>query len=289
MKVVIERIRYIWLWNNEFLQVVTYIIGICSKYDNEKLHLGKSYEELVSFRPILDAMTVSVRKNEKIANMGQLDTERYSLMKGVNEIVETFDELEIPEIHKHSGILMGLFEKHQTKTIPLATRASESERLQKLETEVNSSPEIQSAFEALGLQPVIKRLFAANKEYSNLFYEYISEKSAEEHIDIADLRKKCTKALTQYYDAVQYCAFAHEENDYQPLVNELKKLSTYYNQQLKARATRRKNGKKISEEEPIELPKTTETDKPAEDISTTTTENKPVESKTTENNKSETK
>ncbi|MDR0604412.1 MAG: hypothetical protein LBG80_08945, partial [Bacteroidales bacterium] len=61
--------------------------------------------------------------------------------------------------------------------------------------------------------------------------------------------------LGQYFDAVQYCAFANEHIDYNPLINELKQLSAYYNQQLKARATRRKNNQATDGESTIEPPK----------------------------------
>jgi hypothetical protein len=254
MKTTIERIRFSQLWNNEFLQVVIYIIDICSKYDNKKLYLDKSYEELSSFKPLLETIGVSERKNEKLSNMSRLDVERDMLIKCINKVVNNYNEVDIPEIQKHAELLFTLLDKHQSKTIPLANRTGESERIQKLETEYKSSSAIQASFQALGLYPVVTRLFAANKEYNILFQEYIREKSLEERIDMVDLRKKCTKALGQYFDAIQYCAFAYEENDYQPLINELKQISAYYNQQLKARATRCKNGKKVLEEPPIELP-----------------------------------
>jgi hypothetical protein len=63
------------------------------------------------------------------------------------------------------------------------------------------------------------------------------------------------QALGQYSNAIQYCTFACKENDYQPLINELKQFSAGYNQQLKARAIRRKKGEQILEESSIELPK----------------------------------
>ncbi|MDR2286515.1 MAG: DUF6261 family protein [Prevotellaceae bacterium] len=118
-----------------------------------------------------------------------------------------------------------------------------------VETDINASAEIQTALSNFGLRPVMNRLFAANKEYDALFREYITEKSTEEHIDVAELRKKCTKALGQFFDAVQYCAFAYEDVDYSPLINELEQLSVYYNQRLRARATRRKN--KTAGDEPV--------------------------------------
>jgi hypothetical protein len=254
MKVKIERIRYSSLRMDEFVLVAIYTVDICGKYNNEALHLGKSYGELLTFRPVLESMKVYVRKNEKLTRLGKLDDERDSLIRCANSVVNSYDNVNIPEIYGRYGILSSLLEKHKAKTIANDNRTSETERLQKLETEINASAEIQAAFAQFGLQAVVNRLFEANKEYDTLFREYIAEKSTEEHIDTVELCKNCTKALGQYFDAVQYCAFANENIDYNPLINELKQLNAYYNQQLKARATRRRNGKTVDEEPSIEPP-----------------------------------
>jgi hypothetical protein len=95
-------------------------------------------------------------------------------------------------------------------------------------------------------------LFEANREYETLFREYIAEKSEEQRIDVVGLRRDCSKTLVQFFDAVQYSAYIHDDVDYTPLINELTKLHQYYIAQLKARATRRKNGKKTDEEPPIQ-------------------------------------
>jgi hypothetical protein len=255
MKVKIERIRYKSLRLDEFILVVIYTIDICGKHNNVILHLDKSFDELSSFRPVLESLKVYVRKNEKVTRLGELDDERDTLIICVNNVVNAFEDINIPEINESHEILSTLLNNHKAKTIASDSRTSETERLQKLENDVNASTEIQSAFAKFGLQPVVTRLFASNKEYDALFREYIIEQSAQERIDTMELRKNCTKALMQYFDAVQYCAFAYEDLDYNPLINELKQLSAYYSQQLKARATRRNNGKTTDEEPSIEPPK----------------------------------
>jgi hypothetical protein len=254
MKVKIKRIRYSDLRTNEFVLVAIYIIDICGKHNNEVLHLGKSYSELLTFRSSLESLKVYVRKNEKLTRLGQSDDERDDLIRCVGKVVDGYEGIYLPEIRTNYEILSSLLDAHKAKTIASDSRTSETERLQKLEADVNASAGIQTAFAQFGLQPVVNRLFAANREYDALFREYISSKSVEEHTDTRELRKNCTKALIQYFDAVQYCAFAHEDLDYNPLINELNQLGEYYSQQLKARETRRKNSKATDEEPSIEPP-----------------------------------
>jgi hypothetical protein len=95
------------------------------------------------------------------------------------------------------------------------------------------------------------RLFATNREYDAIISAYIAEKSETQKINVAELRSGATKAITQFFDAVQYSAYIYEDLDYRPLVNELNTLNRYYSQQLKARVSRRKAGKKTADEDPI--------------------------------------
>jgi hypothetical protein len=176
------------------------------------------------------------------------------LISCVNNVVKGFRTVKLSPVNAHYTTLAKLLDIHKSKTIVTDNRIAKTERLQKLETDIMASPKIQEAFQSLSLQSVITRLFAVNKEYVLLFQEYIVEKSAEERIDISALRQKCTQALAAHFNAIQYCSTVSEDNDYQSLSKELGEIHVYCNQQLKVRATRRKNGKKTSQEPPIELP-----------------------------------
>jgi hypothetical protein len=251
MKIKIDRVHYQNLRLYEFAIVYEQTAGICEKHDISALHLDKSYGELASYQPTIESLKVYLRKNEKLGRVGKLDDERGLLMNVTIHVVKAYSTVDMPEINLHQEQLEALLAKHNAKTIASDSRPSETERLKLLDADINASTDIQTAISVLGLTPVIARLFAANREYDILFREYIAEKGAEQHIDTLLLRQNCTKSLTQFFDAVQYSAYIYEELDYLPLINELNKLNQYYSQQLKARATRRKNGSKIEEEQPI--------------------------------------
>ncbi|MDR1601876.1 MAG: DUF6261 family protein [Tannerella sp.] len=251
MKIKIERVRYTALRNDEFPVIYEQTLNICEKHDMKQLHLDKSYGELLTFRPSIEQMTVYLRKNSKLAAAGKVEYERDRLISVLNKVVKGFETADLPETHPHYEVLDALLSKYQSRTIASVSRAAETERLQMLETEVNGNQAVQVAFAAFGLTPVVSRLFAANHEYETLFREYIAGLSEAQRIDITALRKDCSKALSQFFDALQYSAYLYEELDYAPLINELEQLNRYYNRNLKARATRRKNGKKTDEEPSI--------------------------------------
>jgi hypothetical protein len=254
MKIKINRVDYSQLRNDEFPFVYEQTVMICEKHNVNSIHLGKSYDELVSFRPEIESLKVYLRKNKKFASAGNMDVERDTLTNTLNRVVKGYENVDLPEYRLHYDVLSALLLKHDTKTIAKDTRAAETERLQGLEADINSNTEAQAAIAFFGLTPLVTRLFEANREYIILFHEYIAEKGSEQYINVPLLRSTCSKSLVQFLDAVQYSAYVYEDVDYKTLINELIKLNQYYSQQLKARATRRKNGKKTNEEPPIQPP-----------------------------------
>jgi len=254
MKVKIERIQYPSLRNREFPTVYYQTVGICEKYNMKSLHLEKSHGELISFRTPIDGLTVYLRKSAELAQASQAEVGRDTLIQSINQLVKGYGHVTIDVVYPHYNVLNDLLKKHDLKTMAGGSHAAETERLLLLETEIKATPTVQDAITALGLTPVFTHLFAANHEYDNLFRAHIAHKSETPHIDVVGLRRDTGKSMTQFFDAVQYSAYVYEEVDYTPLVNELRTLNQYYIQQLKARATRRKNGKVTDEEPPIEPP-----------------------------------
>ncbi len=254
MKTKIARPHYANLHNNEYPLAAERTISIAEKYDMQGMKLGRSFGILSSFRPRLQAMKVYIRKNKKIEAAGLLDSERDTLVKAFRGVVKAQVDVELPQVKPYCALLNELLDNHKTQTIAGDGLSTETERLNNLEKDIVAGQEIQAAITALNLQDIVARMFDANREYEALFREIIADKSVTEHIDIPVLRRECNKALGQFFDAIQYCAFEHEDIDYTGLVNEINQLNNYYRTQLKARATRRKNGKDTDKEDPIVPP-----------------------------------
>jgi hypothetical protein len=252
MKILIDRLHHANLRNNEFPTVYHQTLNICRKHDPEALHLEKSFAELESFAVLIDAMDVCVRRYKKLLLAGELDMERDRLSNAVYKVTKNYGNVDLPDIREHFDLLSPIVEKHRTKTVAGSTRTAETKRILMLENDVNAGgAAVAAALAAFGLTTVTVRLFAANREYDAIISAYIAEKSEAQKLNIAELRRGATKALTQFFDAVQYSAYIYEDLDYRPLVSELSELNRYYSQQLKARASRRKAGKKTIDEEPI--------------------------------------
>ncbi|MDR2887504.1 MAG: DUF6261 family protein [Bacteroidales bacterium] len=244
MKQTIARVHYKDLWNSEFPNAAQRTIAIAGKYDMNEMHLGKSYGNLAVFLPQLANMIKSVGKNEKLAKANEIDRERDTLIKVSYKIVKCFKPVRIDMFANAYKAVSGMFEKHRAGSIAGASITSQSERITALEKDYNENTAVRNAAAALGIAPLLERLFAANKEYEILFRDYIADKSAEQHIDISALRSSCSKAIGMFFDSVEYCTYQHDDVDYNPLVNELNTLNNYYRTRIKTRTTLRKNNRK---------------------------------------------
>jgi hypothetical protein len=251
MKIKIIRIRYGNLRNDEFVAAYKQTIDICEAHNIHVLRVEKSYGELSSLRSEIDGLKVQLRTNSLLSQMTATDFERDLLINGITRVVKSYQALDFPEITPYVKLLSPLLERHDTRTIAAAARTVETERLDKLEKEINADAALQEAFAKLNLASAVQRLFESNQQYKNLFRQYIAESGAEPTVNIVELRSRCTKALMQFFDAVEYSSYLYDDLDYAPFVAEATRLHQYYNQQLKARETRHKNGKKTSEEPPI--------------------------------------
>jgi hypothetical protein len=129
MNVKIERIHYASLRNDEFPVVYGQTVNICEKYDMNSLHLGKSFGELISFRPVLESLTVYMRKNTKLAQAGKVEVERDLLINTVTWVVKGYEYTGLPGIQPHYEVLNALLTKHNARTIAKSSRAAETERL----------------------------------------------------------------------------------------------------------------------------------------------------------------
>jgi hypothetical protein len=251
MKIKINRIHYPSLRNDEFIVVYKETVAICEAHNVSSLRVEKSYGELLSFRSEVESLSVQLRSSALVAQMNFIDHERDLLINGITRAVKVLEHLDFPEITPHVDVLLPLLDKHDTRTIAAAARTVETERLEKFEKEINADVAFQNAFAGLNLSSAIQRLFELNREYKQLFRLHISESGAEPAVRVAELRRNSSKALTQFFDAVQYGSYLYDDLNYAPFVAEITQLHQYYNRQIKARDTRRKNGAKVSEEPAI--------------------------------------
>jgi len=94
-------------------------------------------------------------------------------------------------------------------------------------------------------------LSALNSQFDSLYMQRNNENSAIETVDSRAIRTETDKALKAFFDAFEIFSAEYDEPDYQTPANELNEFISHYKAQLKARTTRRHEGKEVHTETPI--------------------------------------
>lgn len=243
MEVIIERFKISHLRNMEYALIVPRILRIADSYDPERLHLGRRLNRAKAFLPELQRIEAIERKWHKSRQLGDSEFTRDIMVNTIIQMVRAFMRINIPVKSKAAELLDTLFDKHG-RDIAVDSDTAETQRIFNLVKDVEASAELREAMNVLGLAEVFDYMKSANIEFNDLWEERNRELGQKEPVNTKAVRQKCNKALTALFDAIEHNSAEYEELDYLPLAKELNKQAAFYRQQLKARATRRKNNEK---------------------------------------------
>lgn len=248
----IIKFKFPGLWNSEYPLVVSRIIDIVATYKPKELNLGNSFDRLAAFRPQLDKIEVQEKFDKDSVALSELDQQRDTLFNVIHAVAKAFARTPIAEISKQASSIMTVLKKHGND-IASANYTAETERLNDLIADVKEQSEVLKSLESLSLLPLFEQMGKFNTEFDKLFMQRNRQQAETERIDVRAIRNECDKAVTLLWNAIEFCCNEYGEEKYLPLIKEINNFNSYYRQQLAARATRRKEKKDLSAEEPIEL------------------------------------
>ena len=250
METTINRLHSPSLRNSEYTIFVNQIVSILTKHTPENLHLTKPFDRITATLPNLAKIKAQELSNALSNTLLDLDNERDTLLTVIVAQIKSMAKLSLPSIATHVLVLNRFFDMHG-RDIAAATYNAETERINDLLADYDAKADVQAAFAGLNLTIFIDQLRTVNALFAEKFMQRTGEEAAIEKIDARTIRKETDKILTAFYDAFEYCSTEYDDLDYTTPANELNTLIDYYKTQLKARATRRSEGKDVSVEEPI--------------------------------------
>jgi len=248
----IIKFRYPGLWHSEYPLVVNRLIDIIGKHDPERLHLQRSYNQLVAFKPKLAKIEVQERADQKSALLSELDQQRDTLFNVIFAVSKAFKRTPMAEISEHAARVQALLIKHGSDIAP-ANYTAQTQRMYDLVADFRRQPDAMNAIEAMSLAPLFERMDELNGEFDRLFMERKKQQAETERVDLRAIRLECDKAIAAMWAAIEFCMAEYGDENYKPLVNAINALNVYYKQQLAARATRRKAKQMVENEKPIEM------------------------------------
>jgi len=250
METTIDRLRFFNLWNSEYSKFVNQIATIFATYDPEKLHLQKAFRKLLNVLPDMAKIKAQEAGNALSKPLQEFDNERDTLQNAIVAQVKAMGKLTISSVAPHVIVLKRFLDIHG-RDIAKANYNSATDRTAKMLADYDAKADVKKAVEALNLKILFDQLSVVNAQFDNLFMQRSHDEVATEKVDIRAIRTNTDKVLTFFFNGFEYCSSEYDELDYQTPGLEINNLIAYYKTQLKARATRRIEGKDVSKEDPI--------------------------------------
>ena len=250
MKVTIFRLPLKQLWNSEYCMFVSQIVAIFLKFNPEGLHLKKAFERVTALMPEIAKIKAQELSNAISNQLADLNNERHTLIRSIMDQVKTLGKLSLPRLVQPVALMNRLLDKHG-RDIGETNYNDNTKRFNDLLAEVNGSQEIQSTISVLQLSILFGQLQNVNTLFANLYMQRSDEDSSVETVDTRAIRTETDKALVAFFEAFEFCSTEYEDLDYQTPANKMNDIIAHYKTQLKARTTRRHEGKDVHTEAPI--------------------------------------
>jgi hypothetical protein len=247
----IVRFRFQNLSNVEFTIVVPHIVSIAEKYPVVPQQLGKRFETVKSFLPDLGKIEAQERKWREAKTLNEHERSRDAYVNTLIRTERTYSRVVIPGFENASAKLTALFDKHG-RDIADDRNTAETQRIYNLIEDIERTPGMLDTLAVFALTPAYNAMKDANANFDRLWQQRNKELSEVEHVDSKAIRTDCVKAIQDFYDGVEYWASESDDVQWTQLTAELSQLGSYYDQQIKARVTRRKNKENVDDEPPIQ-------------------------------------
>jgi hypothetical protein len=250
MKVSILRVRLSHLRNSEYCMFVSQLVAIFSKFNAELLHLKKTFDRILALIPELDKVRAQDQDSEFSNLIHQLDVQRSQIFNALVKQVKNLGSSGLKSFSSQLDLLNRLLDKHG-RDISGDGQNAKTKRLNDFLSDITASPGITAAVSTLHLTLFVDELRTANTEFASKYILRTETKAEAEIVDSEAIRSETNEAITTFFDAFELYSLEYDDVDYASPAAKINELTSHYKTELKARDTRRKNGKNTNTEDPI--------------------------------------
>ena len=254
MKVKITRITLSLLRNSEFVLFINQIVDVLKIINLSLLLLADDFEKLSE--TLISLAKVKAQENAELMTkeLKRLDMKRSALFRSILQEIHALSSSDDHAIIVALGVINHFLDV-QGRDIARLDVSTKTQKIFDLFTAFIADAEVQAAVIILHLDVLFTPLRENNAAYNTLFIQRSQKKADIEKVDIKAIRRETVQVYQSFVKSVEYCSEHSKSLDYAPLANNMNDLIGYYKAHLKARATRRKNGKDVKTETDIS-PKT---------------------------------
>jgi hypothetical protein len=146
------------------------------------------------FLPALDKIEVQERRWQEAKVLDEEERLRDDFVNTIIRTERNYARVVVPGYENASELLTALFDKHG-RDIAYDRNTAETQRIYNLTKDVERTPGMPEALEALALTPVYNAMKEANKHFDELWQQRNKYFSEVEHVDSKAIRADCVKAI----------------------------------------------------------------------------------------------
>jgi len=236
----IQRIQMPAMRHAEYFQYISSAHDIFGKYDVVRVDLGCLSDELVGLLKTAETAMVFEKRNDKVREKNEADRYRDRLHSKLFNYLKMilYDERD-PRFDDAQTVM------RVVKEAGNPTRLSENAQSAMMTALGNRLEPLRQPLAAIGAQPIVDDMMAANRQFIAIETEY-REMLAAQKLDgapqsMSAVRKEIDPVFRAIVNAINgYCGIPSKKDAYRELVAEMNVLTARYETMLAARKRERK-------------------------------------------------
>lgn len=219
---------------SELLQFIMDVLGICQKYDPEKLLIAPKVEALKADNKVLDA-AFKVSPGSSISEQIEtLDERRDDCLIGIRTCAVGFSHHYDSEMAQAGLYVLDSFRTYG-KNIARLNYPSETSTVSSLTSDWESNAKYNTALIKLNLLVWARELRSINTEFNDVYLSRVTEKAGEPSVVATEYKHTVMGSYQGLVTRINARAEVDEDGQYLLLINELNELIDKYNTIVKNR------------------------------------------------------
>ena len=225
----------------EFPELVNDFVAIVGKYDPAALHIDGMYNLLLEAQPQVSSLEVIYKKHPESEVVNALRIKRRDLLQAILAQAKSLSKANVASQAADLVLVLPFVEKYFGNIVSENSKTT-TERIKQMSLVLESDSLLKAAITRVGLELYLNELKNLQQELEQSISKRRAAVAALPRSKTREVKTDLGVALSDVVEAIELAIKEFPALDYMPMVNEINKLFNEYLSDIKARATRSKNG-----------------------------------------------
>lgn len=233
----------------EFPELVNTFVSIVDSYGAETMFVAETTAALKERMPQLQFLKVPQGKHAESPAIQALLVKRKDVLIAMAKQSKALLKAGLSS-QTDQMLLVAPFVERYWGDIYNFNQITINRRLALMFSEIESTPDLQTAFQLVGLSAYTDELNTLEDDLHTRREVRRKSQSLVSKTNSVDVKSYLGETLTDLVNAIELARKAHTELDYTAMINEINQLFTTYQSEIKSRATRNKTAKSKTDTTP---------------------------------------